>query len=211
MSIDQFGGAYGVRDLGLLESAIGAAGMTVAGEFAHSVPFGIAAAYAFHICKNHPFIDGNKRAALGAMVVFLHVNGWTLCADELAVANQVLAIAEGTLDKESMANWIESTARARPTIELRTFFALVTEERLIDQLGAFQRSGNESQIQTSVDEAKRAMPALHWIERQTSPIEIPDGLSSDEVGRIQQQAMFQGMSILLGSLHRIAEDTGYEW
>ncbi|MDQ7012628.1 MAG: Fic family protein [Planctomycetota bacterium] len=64
MAVAQYGGDPGLRDRGLLESALAQPRQAFGGEFAHTYPFGMAAAYAFHIAKNHPFIDGNKRAAL---------------------------------------------------------------------------------------------------------------------------------------------------
>lgn len=101
--IEEFGGKPGVRDQGLLESAIAVPRQTVAEEFAHSIPFGMAAAYAFHLCKNHPFHDGNKRAALAAMVVFLRLNGWELNVPDFEAADRILAVAQGSLGKDSLA------------------------------------------------------------------------------------------------------------
>ena len=73
--ITRYGGEYGIRDMGLLSSAIAVPQATFAGERLHTDLFEMAAAYAFHICQNHPFLDGNKRVGLAAALVFLDLNG----------------------------------------------------------------------------------------------------------------------------------------
>ena len=76
--IREFGGAAGIRDQGLLESAVAQASTTYDGEYLHNGLFEMAAAYAFHIAENQPFLDGNKRTGLNAAIVFLGLNGLTL-------------------------------------------------------------------------------------------------------------------------------------
>lgn len=73
--IRRYGGAYGVRDIGLLSSALAMPGASFGGQHLHKDLYEQAAAYAFHICQNHPFVDGNKRAALASALVFLSLNG----------------------------------------------------------------------------------------------------------------------------------------
>ena len=73
--LDVYGGMAGVRDRGLLESAVAQPQSSFGGEFAHDGLFAMAATYLFHIVKNHPFLDGNKRTGTLAAVVFLDVNG----------------------------------------------------------------------------------------------------------------------------------------
>jgi death-on-curing protein len=73
--IRRYGGAYGVRDPELLSSALAMPSATFEGNFLHKDLYEQAAAYAFHICQNHPFVDGNKRAALATALVFLSLNG----------------------------------------------------------------------------------------------------------------------------------------
>lgn len=73
--IRRYGGAYGVRDPDLLSSALAMPSSTFEGRFLHEDLYDQAAAYAFHICQNHPFIDGNKRVALASALVFLSLNG----------------------------------------------------------------------------------------------------------------------------------------
>src|SRR6476661_4333770 len=80
--IARYGGSMGVRDLGLLESALAMPQAQFGGEFLHEDIYMMAAAYLFHITKNHPFVDGNKRAGLATMILFLNLNGLKLQADK---------------------------------------------------------------------------------------------------------------------------------
>ena len=73
--IRRYGGTYGVRDPGLLSSALAMPSSTFEGQYLHKDLYEQAAAYAFHLCQNHPFIDGNKRTALASALVFLSLNG----------------------------------------------------------------------------------------------------------------------------------------
>ena len=107
-----FGGPDGVRDLGLLESALARPINKFAyGETDLSV---LAAAYGFGIAKNHPFIDGNKRTALASIIVFLGLNGVDLDAAQDAAVAIVLAVAAGEIEEDSLARWI--TAHSKPLI-----------------------------------------------------------------------------------------------
>jgi len=72
--IDEYGGAPGIRDVGLLEAALAIPQATFDGQYLHGSIFEMAAAYLYHICQNHPFIDGNKRVALAATLLFLSLN-----------------------------------------------------------------------------------------------------------------------------------------
>ena len=76
--IARYGGSAGVRDLGLLQSALAMPRASFGGVFAHADLYEMAAAYLFHLAKNHPFVDGNKRTAAYAAAVFLELNGWHL-------------------------------------------------------------------------------------------------------------------------------------
>ncbi|PJB41623.1 MAG: type II toxin-antitoxin system death-on-curing family toxin [Deltaproteobacteria bacterium CG_4_9_14_3_um_filter_63_12] len=75
MQLERFGGALGLRDRGLLESAIAQPQATFGGTFLHTDLFEMAATYLFHLVSNHPFVDGNKRVGLAAALVFLDLNG----------------------------------------------------------------------------------------------------------------------------------------
>lgn len=65
----------------------------------------MAAAYAFHICKNHPFVDGNKRAATAAMIAFLSDNGWSFDATASEAEPAILQLADGSTDKKTFTEW----------------------------------------------------------------------------------------------------------
>lgn len=104
-----FGGADGVRDLGLLESALARAINKLAyGETDLAV---LAAAYGFGIAKNHPFVDGNKRTALASMIVFLGLNRLELDAPQEATTAIVLSLAAGEITEEVLAGWIAADVR----------------------------------------------------------------------------------------------------
>jgi death on curing protein len=110
MSLAQFGGAAGIRDEGLLESA-----MARAENLAHySTPdiADLAAAYGYGLAKNHAFIDGNKRAAFLAVGLFLRLNGHMLTASQPDATQSVLALAAGDLSEPDFANWLRCNMRA---------------------------------------------------------------------------------------------------
>ena len=105
--IRRFGGSYGVRDVGLLESAMGSAAATFGGEFLHVSIFEMAAAYLYGICKNHPFVDGNKRTAVAAALVFLDMNGVEVDVNENDFYNLVIGVAEGRFSKAEVAVFLQ--------------------------------------------------------------------------------------------------------
>jgi death-on-curing protein len=107
----RYGGSAGIRDRGLLESAVAMPRASAGGEFAHTDPFAMAAAYAFHIAQNQPFVDGNKRTGLLAAIVFLDMNGVGLDDPEGQLYNAMIAIAEGTLDKGGLAGLLRILSR----------------------------------------------------------------------------------------------------
>jgi death-on-curing protein len=109
--IAAFGGSPGVRDLGLLQSAVAMPQGGFGGTFAHEFPHEMAAAYLFHIAANHPFVDGNKRTGLAAALVFLEMNDYTLEADQTAVGDLVLEVAAGRLDKQGVAAFFKAHVR----------------------------------------------------------------------------------------------------
>jgi death-on-curing protein len=76
-SLDAYGGADGILDRGKLDASLAMPQQGLGGEYAHEFPFGMAAAYGYHLAMNHAFRDGNKRTAFAAMVVFLRMNGWS--------------------------------------------------------------------------------------------------------------------------------------
>lgn len=99
-----FGGPAGIRDQGLLESALTRAPNKYAyGEDELAV---LAAAYAFGVARNHPFVDGNKRAAFAAMIVFLGLNGIDFLVAEPEATAAILALAAGEVEEEGLTRWI---------------------------------------------------------------------------------------------------------
>ena len=99
-----FGGGDGVRDLGLLESALA----RPLNKFAYGETdlAALAAAYAFGIARNHPFVDGNKRAAFGSMIVFLGLNDIDLDVPPEDATAIVLEVAAGEIDEDGLTRWL---------------------------------------------------------------------------------------------------------
>ena len=104
-----FGGADGLRDFGLLESALA----RPINKFAYgeSDLAALAAAYGFGIARNHPFIDGNKRTALASMIVFIGLNGVELNATQEQATAIILSLAAGEIDEDILTHWIADCSR----------------------------------------------------------------------------------------------------
>ena len=109
--IDRYGGSPGVRDWGLLQSAVAMPAASFGGQLLHADPCEMAAAYLFHIVQNHPFIDGNKRVGAVAADVFLSLNGQLLIADEDDYADLVLAVARGETSKSAAAEFLRANSK----------------------------------------------------------------------------------------------------
>jgi death-on-curing protein len=97
----------GVRDQGLLESAIAQPQAGFGGEYFHDEPFGMAAAYMFHIVQNHPFFDGNKRAGLMAALLFLDLNHIEIQAPKGSLYDLTICVATGQAGKPEIAAFFE--------------------------------------------------------------------------------------------------------
>jgi death-on-curing protein len=104
-SLVEHGGGTGIRDMGLLESALARPKNLLA--YAEVTPSlqRLAAAYAFGIAANHPFVDGNKRTALITSLTFLQINGLEVVADKADMYLTFLGLAEGTVTEEALADW----------------------------------------------------------------------------------------------------------
>ncbi len=102
--IARYGGSHGIRDINLLSSAVAMSPASFAGDYLHTNIFEMAAAYAFHIAQNHPFIDGNKRAALASALVFLEMNGIDIIDPAGELYDVMIAIASGKLGKAKFAD-----------------------------------------------------------------------------------------------------------
>jgi death on curing protein len=113
--IERYGGSPGLRDAAGLESAVATPQATSGGEFLHTSIPAMAAAHLFHLCQNHPFIDGNKRAGANAAITFLLMNNWEPTLDEEELVDVVLSIASGGLSKPGLIEIFES--RCRPLEE----------------------------------------------------------------------------------------------
>jgi death-on-curing protein len=107
--IAEHGGRVGIRDEGLLSSALARPrDKRVYG--ASATFFDLAAAYGVGIVKNHPFIDGNKRVALMVMYVFLEINGYCLAASELDAADITLRLAAGDVEEKELSRWLKANS-----------------------------------------------------------------------------------------------------
>ncbi|MFN0062431.1 MAG: type II toxin-antitoxin system death-on-curing family toxin [Myxococcaceae bacterium] len=106
--IDRYGGIHGIRDLGLLESALATPGASFAGEYLHPTVPEMAAAYLFHLVQNHPFLDGNKRAGAAATFLFLYLNDQFLDCSEEELVELTLSVAQGAASKAEAAVFIAS-------------------------------------------------------------------------------------------------------
>ena len=109
--VGRFGGSHGVRDIGLLESAMGSAAATFGGEFLHQTIFEMAAAFLYGMYRNHPFIDGNKRTATAAALIFLDMNSIDIDADEDEFYDLVIGVAEGSVSKAEVAVFFQQNAK----------------------------------------------------------------------------------------------------
>lgn len=106
--ITLYGGLHGIRDTSLLDSALNQAKLQF--HLVNSNLFELAAAYGYHICQNHPFLDGNKRTARMVMILFLKVNGFTITASEDESLAKILSVANHELNKDELAEWLEKAA-----------------------------------------------------------------------------------------------------
>ena len=110
--ISRYGGRGGLRDLGLLESAVAQPEASFAGEWLHKDIYTMAAAYSYHLCQNHPFIDGNKRTALASALVFLELNGISLLDPRGRLKDAMFQIASGKMSKEDFAKLLRTLAKS---------------------------------------------------------------------------------------------------
>jgi len=112
MLLAEHGGAAGIRDEGMLDSALG----RPENLFAYGKPtvFELAASYAFGLAKNHPFIDGNKRIGFATGILFLELNGYVFTASEVDAVLKTLALAASEMTEATYATWIQANSRRAP-------------------------------------------------------------------------------------------------
>jgi death on curing protein len=111
--IERYGGRPRIRDLGLLQSALGTPSATFERRFLHEDLHEMAAAHLFHIVRNHPFVDGNKRVGLMVLLAFLGLNSRRLDANAHEVEDLVLGIARGRISKAEAAVFVQQHLRPR--------------------------------------------------------------------------------------------------
>lgn len=112
-TLQMYGGRPGIRDRNLLESALAQPKMTMGRHFIHRTVFEKAAAYGFHVCSNHPFVDGNKRVSFLLMVIFLDRNGSELKATEEDAYSLTIDLASGKISKSTLADWLKKHSSKR--------------------------------------------------------------------------------------------------
>lgn len=110
MQIAEYGGSGGLRDAGLLESAL-ARPVNKQAYDGEATVFDLAAAYAFGLARNHPFVDGNKRIAFAAMAMFLSENGYELVPDKMDALQTIMKLAAGDMEENELAGWVEENSR----------------------------------------------------------------------------------------------------
>ncbi|MBX7166860.1 MAG: type II toxin-antitoxin system death-on-curing family toxin [Pirellulales bacterium] len=112
--IANYGGSEGLRDVGLLLSAVAQPEATFGGQYLHRDLFEMAAAYLFHLVQNHPFVDGNKRVGLEAALLFLEINGHSIEATDDLLVDLVLKTAQGQASKPQIAEFFRARAHPAP-------------------------------------------------------------------------------------------------
>ena len=111
--LERYGGASGIRDEALLESALAQPQASFDGAYVHEGIFPMAAAYGYHLCQNHPFYDGNKRTALIAMYMFLYVNGYQIVSDKKSLYAIMMDLARGKVSKEELREYLIEHSQKR--------------------------------------------------------------------------------------------------
>ncbi|MCC6426945.1 MAG: type II toxin-antitoxin system death-on-curing family toxin [Phycisphaerales bacterium] len=203
IAIADQGGDPSLRDRGLLESALAMPQQQFSGEYLHPTIPAMAAAYAFHIGKNHPFVDGNKRAAFAAMLAFLTLNAWKLDAEPDDAERTILSLAGGTLGKEELTTWVERSSHEKPSFELRDFFHAVSHQQLREGMAASVAVPQGEEFSTSLREAEQAITMLREIRDEAAHHHLTGNAEGLKRCGVEMA--------LLMHLYRLAEDMGYEW
>ncbi len=114
--ITRYGGQDGVRDFGLLESALAQPEASFAGEWLHKDLYDMAAAHAYHLCQDHPFLDGNKRTALACALVFLELNGISVRDPHGLLKDAMLRTASGKTGKAELAQLLRNLPSSKRSL-----------------------------------------------------------------------------------------------
>jgi death on curing protein len=206
ITIEDQGGDPSIRDRALLDAAVAMPAQQYGGQYLHEDIPAMAAAYAFHICKNHPFVDGNKRAGTAAMIAFLVDNGWVFEATADEAEPVILRLAAGELDKDAFAAWASGHMREKPKMELREFFAEVRMPAIQGHYAsvlAGMKHGTPAEVLATHVEVAKAIPLYMDYARAASEcLNAGDREGFDEFCRLFS---------FLAALYRVAEEMGYEW
>ena len=106
--LNRYGGSAGIRDQGLLQSALAQPGASFGGKWLHGDLYEMASAYLFSLVMNHPFVDGNKRVGGMAALAFLEVNGVIVQSDQDAYADLVIAVAAGKAARDDVVTFLRT-------------------------------------------------------------------------------------------------------
>lgn len=109
--IAAYGGGVGVRDIGLLQSALAMPQSSFDGQYLHGDLFEMAAAYLYHVVQNHPFVDGNQRTGAAAAIIFLAMNDIEVEADEDGLVSLTVSVACGQTGKPAIAEFFRDRSR----------------------------------------------------------------------------------------------------
>ncbi len=203
IAIADQGGDPSIRDRGLLESAVAMPQQQFAGEYLHPTIPAMAGAYAFHIAKNHPFVDGNKRAAFSAMIAFLTLNAWKLDADPLDAERTIVGLAAGEIDKDSLISWVMKNSHQKPSLELRQFFQAASRKPLREKTASPEAVPGSAEFDVCLRDAEHAIPLLKEIRADAEAHRLN--------GDSQALARCAAETALLMQFFRLAQDMGYEW
>ena len=110
--IKVYGGSFGIRDEGLLDSALEQPKVTYQGKYLHDSLFEMAAAYGYHLCHNQPFVDGNKRIGLIAMNMFLIRNNLEITVSQKEIYKLMIKVSSGQLSKKELTIWLENNTKS---------------------------------------------------------------------------------------------------
>jgi death on curing protein len=110
----RYGGMPGVKNIGMLKSALAQPSATFDGKFLHADIFHRAAAYLFHLCEDHPFHDGNKRTAVVSCLIFLDLNGYTVTAAENDLEMLVWDVANRKINKDQIRTFLHKHSAKNP-------------------------------------------------------------------------------------------------
>jgi death on curing protein len=198
--IQEHGGSLGLRDKGLLDSALD----RPKNRFHHEAEADLldrAASYGFGLARNHPFVDGNKRVALASCIT-LRMNGWNIIASEDAAYDTVLEVAQASKSKVEVAEWLLRNSKARMRLELRDFFHRLEYGTLEEIFESIAAGITPEQVATII-EAGNAIPAIAQANI--------GAVAAEEASDVQSARALRQHAMLLTAIYRIAEDMGYEW